>query len=143
MLPKNYRILKHETTNHKGDVIKNEFLIQKRLLWFWWINISTPSCRTSHSTYLVCLCDCIVVFDSAKKAIDHFNNFFVTDDNLWYKGDLIKKRYHVQFDYIVYVNAVRPNYYLGYSRYFPYYSLDAIKEDIDRRIFTTKITTYK
>ncbi|MDV2459874.1 hypothetical protein CMU99_16270 [Elizabethkingia anophelis] len=147
-----YRILRREKTNGLGESVEITYNIQMKFL-LWWFDVSTKACsypsqkETDDLSTDILLRRNVFFFDNERDCREHLTDFFIDPFRIYYKGNIIERRYHYSRE-IVYVN--RSNI-TGYTRSkegpymvevrYPMYecriSLEDLMQEIDRRIIST------
>lgn len=146
-----YRIVKQETTNGLGEVVKTSYIIQKRFL-FWWFDCNIPNAHILKYSVVCYINNNVKHFSSKEIAQQYIHDYLLFEFKYSYKNHRVIKV--MDNDYYVETLKLKPMYVdishvveqkindlMYYDKFFHYdFSLEGIKNKIDNKITKTKTT---
>jgi hypothetical protein len=143
---KKFRIVKQETTNGLGEVVKTSYIIQKRFL-FWWFDCNIPNAHILKYSGVCYINNNVKHFSSKEIAQQYIHDYLLFEFKYSYKNHRVIKV--MDNDYYVETLKLKPMYVdvsdviknVDYDTCHQYsYSLDKIKQIIDNKVLKTKTT---
>ena len=138
----NYIIVKTEKINALGTLVETQFIIKRKILWFFYINHSTMEAVKNifHECRLVY--DYQRIFNNLEDAKEYLENIKKPFE-IYYKNQRIVKYYMDSLDKWIYVNMsdARPNNDVTYYDYDE--DLANLKLNIDKKLITSITTIIK